>query len=95
LEQAGFLPMKDKMAKKKQAGSPSGQNAQPLSAKGAASPGTQPSCNILFVHEVVPHTDRNGTDTRLKQILKELRAQGTGLHLSRETGRTGKSMLQR
>ena len=28
------------------------------------------------MHEVVPHADRSGTDTRLMQILKELRAHG-------------------
>jgi len=31
---------------------------------------------ILVVHEVLPHTDRSGSDVRLMQVLRELRAQG-------------------
>lgn len=60
----------------KQAGASSGQGAQPLSAGSAARPDKETGYNIRIVHEVVPHADRSGTDTRLMQILKELRAQG-------------------
>jgi hypothetical protein len=76
LEQAAFLPMKHKMAKKKHAGASPGRGANPRSARGVVRPGAQPSCTIQIAHEVVPHTDRSGTDTRLMQILKELRSQG-------------------
>ncbi|HYL45942.1 MAG TPA: glycosyltransferase [Candidatus Limnocylindrales bacterium] len=64
------------MGKKKQAELSSGPGPQPLSATGVAPPDTETGCHILVVHEVVPHTDRSGTDARLKQILKEVRAQG-------------------
>jgi hypothetical protein len=95
LEQAGFLPMKDKMAKKKQAGPSSGQGAHPRSASGASRLDTEAGCNILMVHEVVPHIDRSGTDTRLMQILKELGAQGYRITFVAETARIAKSMLRR
>lgn len=67
--------MKDKMAKKKQGRAPSVESEQTPVANGEAHFRTEDGCNILIVHEVVPHTDRSGTDTRLMQIVKELRVQ--------------------
>jgi glycosyltransferase involved in cell wall biosynthesis len=68
--------MNDQMGKKKRGAVPTGERNQLRGADMAANPETGQSCNVLIVHEVVPHPDRSGTDTRLMQIVRELRAQG-------------------
>ena len=35
-----------------------------------------PSLNVLVLHEILPQPDRSGSDVRVMQVLRELRAQG-------------------
>ncbi len=43
--------------------------------------------NVLVVHEVLPHFDRSGSDQRLMDVLRELRAQGHAVTFLARDGR--------
>lgn len=51
-------------------------HATAVSSMDVAAPDVLAPQNILVIHDLIPHFDRSGSDLRLMDVLRELRAQG-------------------